>query len=159
MHRIAPAEATGADQHAETHAGNTSTGRSGTLQIGSSPRRPVIVCPATITSAGALTQSFLLPSRSFASCILLPIRLLAGATYDEAARRDNMTKEQTEGGQSVSSTAILTGIKMRQILDGFVALTGYHRKHAVRVLCRERANLLGRGRARNDAMTMRCGLP
>ena len=41
----------------------------------------------------------------------------------------------------------------RQILDEFVELTGYHRKHAIRVLCREFQRY---GLARRDAITMRC---
>jgi hypothetical protein len=43
----------------------------------------------------------------------------------------------------------------RQILDEFIQLTGYHRKHAIRVLCREKPPR-GRSRALSDAMTVRC---
>ncbi len=40
----------------------------------------------------------------------------------------------------------------RAILDEFVQVTGYHRKHAIRVLCRP-----GRSPAPSDATTIRCG--
>jgi hypothetical protein len=44
----------------------------------------------------------------------------------------------------------------RQILDEFIELTGYHRKHAIRVLCREpQPSRVKPGPS--DAMTMRCG--
>jgi hypothetical protein len=41
--------------------------------------------------AGALTQVFCYRARLVASSILLPVRRLAGATYDEAAQHDNKT--------------------------------------------------------------------
>jgi hypothetical protein len=46
---------------------------------------------ATISLAGALTQVFCYRARLVASSILLPVRRLAGATYDEAAQHDNET--------------------------------------------------------------------
>ncbi|WP_433706547.1 hypothetical protein [Paraburkholderia sacchari] len=46
---------------------------------------------ATINLAVALTQDFCYPVVVVASCILLPARGLAGATYDEAAQYDNTT--------------------------------------------------------------------
>ena len=48
-------------------------------------------CPATITFAGALTQVFCYRARLVASSILLLVRRLARATYDEAAQHDNKT--------------------------------------------------------------------
>src|SRR6516164_5459614 len=42
----------------------------------------------------------------------------------------------------------------RQILDEFIQLTGYHRKHAIRVLCRE-TQRRGRCLASDGAMAMR----
>jgi hypothetical protein len=49
------------------------------------------VCLATITFAGALTQDICYRARAVASGNLLPVRMPAGATYDEAAQHDNKT--------------------------------------------------------------------
>ncbi|MGF6916489.1 hypothetical protein [Paraburkholderia sp. 40] len=46
---------------------------------------------ATIMLAGALTQVFYYQAAPVASCNLLPVRMLAGTTYDEAAQHDNTT--------------------------------------------------------------------
>lgn len=46
---------------------------------------------ASSSTAGALTQVFYYRARLVASSILLPVRRLAGATYDEAAQHDNKT--------------------------------------------------------------------
>ncbi|MCC8405864.1 hypothetical protein LJ655_29100, partial [Paraburkholderia sp. MMS20-SJTN17] len=40
---------------------------------------------------GALTQFFCYRATGIASCNLLPVRMLAGATYGEAAQHDNTT--------------------------------------------------------------------
>jgi len=41
--------------------------------------------------AGALTQDICYQAMPVASCNLLPVRMLAGTTYDEAAQHDNTT--------------------------------------------------------------------
>jgi hypothetical protein len=48
-------------------------------------------CQWVIDGGAALTQVFCYRARVVASCNLLPVRMQAGATYDEAAQHDNTT--------------------------------------------------------------------
>ncbi|MEX3672416.1 hypothetical protein, partial [Paraburkholderia phenoliruptrix] len=52
-------------------------------------RPPVKHCSMSLGCA--LTQDYCYRVRAVASCNLLPVRMLAGATYDEAAQHDNKT--------------------------------------------------------------------
>ncbi|MFP3558223.1 hypothetical protein SB861_47295 [Paraburkholderia sp. SIMBA_049] len=53
-------------------------------------RRAALVF-GTLIWACALTQVFCYRAAAVASCSLLPVRMLAGTTYDEAAHHDNTT--------------------------------------------------------------------
>ncbi|XUW93158.1 hypothetical protein OH764_33905 (plasmid) [Burkholderia sp. M6-3] len=57
--------------------------------ISTTKKRPI--WRASIILAGALTQDFCYRAAAVASCSLLPVRMLAGTTYDEAAKHDNTT--------------------------------------------------------------------
>ncbi|CAB3680723.1 integrase catalytic domain-containing protein [Trinickia soli] len=57
--------------------------------------------------------------------------MLVGATYDEVTTRRELTEAVGERYRRSDRD------EKRQILDEFIELTGYHRKHAIRVLCRE----------------------
>jgi hypothetical protein len=60
--------------------------------------------------------------------------MLAGATYGEAAQHGNTTELIEAVGERYRRSG---RVERCEILDEFVQVTGYHRKHAIRVLCRE----------------------
>ncbi|WP_338911950.1 hypothetical protein [Mycetohabitans rhizoxinica] len=57
-----------------------------------------------------------------------------GTTDDEAAQHENTMGLIKAVGERYRGSK---RNEKRQILEGFIELTGYHRKQAIRVLCRE----------------------
>src|SRR5438105_2055164 len=88
-------------------------------------------CAASTTFAGRIDSPFLLPKggrclTKSATTVVDPRRTMAQAV-NAATRQDllHAIRERYRGGLRDEK---------RQILDEFVAVTGYHRKHAIRLL-------------------------
>ena len=138
-------------------AGRTAAGNGGTVTFACSMGvRPVVVSrpfrrarsePAARPLAGALPRLICYRASIVASEFLLP-KGGAMSTISPAARQELVTAVAERYQRS-------TAAEKGWILDEFVALTGYHRKHAIRVLERKRGDARGAVRTPGACTTRR----